>query len=132
MIEPTTSLHMIAHDLAGTFPAVECAPLAPDEPADVRSACRLTGMPVRLRVDRGGISDAEPADPWVSFPPMESTSTADIVESFCCHVHFLAGRDAAQRWLGEHPGGRVLDLRDAYEVGQMAIAPLRAGTAAAR
>lgn len=102
-----------------------------DEPAEVRSTCPLTGTPVRLRINAGGIDHAEPADLSVSFPPTATTSTADIVESFCCHVHFIAGHDAAQRWLGDHDGGRVLDLRDAYEVGQRATARLRTGMAAA-
>ena len=101
-----------------------------DEPAEVRSTCPLTGTPVRLRVNADGIADAEPADLCVSFPPTATTSTADIVESFCCHVHFIAGQDAAQRWLRVHPGGRVLELQDAYEVGQRATARLRTGTAA--
>ena len=102
-----------------------------EQPADVRSTCPLTRMPVRLRVDPAGIADAEPADLRVSFPALASASTADIVESFCCHVHFLAAPDAAQRWLGEHPGGRVLDRHDAHEIGRRATARLRTGAAAA-
>ena len=102
------------------------------EPAEVRSTCPLSGTPVGLRVDAGGVADADPTGLRVSFPALTSTSTADIVDSFCCHVHFLAGRHAAQRWLDQHPGGRVLDLYDAYDVGQRATAALRSGTAAAR
>jgi alkylmercury lyase len=100
------------------------------QPADVRSTCPLTGAPVWLRVDDGGVTASEPPDLWVTFPSLACTSTADIVGSFCCHVHFVAGRDAAQRWLEEHADGRVLDLRDAYVVGQRATAALRTGTAA--
>ena len=96
-----------------------------EQPADVRSTCPLTGTPVRLRVDAGGIAGSEPADLGVSFPPLASTSTASIVESFCRHVHFLAGQETARRWLSEHPGGRVLAPSDAYEVGQRATARLR-------
>jgi alkylmercury lyase len=100
------------------------------QPAAVRSTCPLTGAAVRVRVEADGVVEYEPGDLWVTFPSMAFTSTADIVESFCCHVHFVAGQDAAQRWLEEHPGGRVLDLRDAYVVGQRATVALRAGTAA--
>jgi alkylmercury lyase len=102
-----------------------------DESAEVRSTCPLSRTPIQLRVGPGGVADPEPADVWVSFPPLATTSTADIVESFCCHVHFIAGGDTAQRWMREHPGGRVLDLRDAYEVGQRATARLRPGRKAA-
>jgi alkylmercury lyase len=98
-----------------------------DARADVHSTCPITRLPVQLQVEPHGVAGAEPADLWVSFPPTATTSTARIVESFCCHVHFLAGRAAAERWLDEHPGGRVLDLRDAYHVGQRATARLRAG-----
>ena len=210
---PSTSLTMLAEDLAGTFPAAECAPLARallallargepvtdqqlaaqtsrpvgevtailarwpnvhrdgrhrvvafgglslrptahdfvvagrqlftwcawdtlflpallDAPAEIRSTCPLTKTPVRLRIDAGGIADAEPADLHVTFPAVATASTASIVESFCCHVHFVAGHHAARRWLRDHPDGRVLSLRDAYEVGQLATVSLRIETAA--
>jgi hypothetical protein len=39
----------------------------------------------------------------VSFPAPAATSTADITGSFCCHVHFLAGRAAAEQWLAQRP-----------------------------
>jgi alkylmercury lyase len=123
-------------EVAGRELATWCAwdtlflPALLDEPAEVRSTCPLSRTPVRLRVGPGGVADAAPADVWASFPPLATTSTADIVESFCCHVHFIAGHDAAQRWVGEHAGGRVLDLDDAYEVGRRATARLRARTKA--
>jgi alkylmercury lyase len=100
------------------------------QPADVRSTCPLTGAPVRLRVEADGVVEYEPADLRVTFPSIARTSTADIVESFCCHVHFVAGQDAAERWLDDHPDGYVLELREAYEVGQRATAALRTGTVA--
>jgi alkylmercury lyase len=101
-----------------------------NEPAEIRSTCPLTGRSVRLRADAGGVIDAEPVDVAISFPPLASTATRNIVESFCCHVHFVAGHDAAEKWLSEHRGGRVLALMDAYEVGKLATARLRNGTAA--
>lgn len=66
----------------------------------------------------------------MTFPAIASTSTADIVGSFCRHVHLVVGPDTTQRWLREHPDGRVLDLRDAYEVGQRVTAALRTKRAA--
>jgi alkylmercury lyase len=100
------------------------------QPAEVRSTCPLTGAPVRVRLEADGVVEYEPSDLWVTFPSLACTSTADIVGSFCCHVHFVAGQDAAQRWLEEHPDGRVVELCEAYEVGQRATAALRTGTAA--
>jgi alkylmercury lyase len=38
--------------------------------------------------------------------------------SFCNHVHFFADADAAAPWLAEHPGGSVLPVADAYQLGR--------------
>jgi alkylmercury lyase len=90
------------------------------QPARVESSCPETGSDVRLVVDRSGVQQAEPEALWVSFPAPAATSTTDITGSFCCHVHFLAGRSAAVRWLSGHAGATVLTLRDAFELGRMA------------
>ena len=100
-------------------------PLLLEQPADVASTCPLTGTPVRLAVTPHTVAAAEPDDVWVSFPPLARTSTDDIVGSFCCHVHFFAGRASAERWLAGNEGGHVLDVHDAYEVGARATAKLR-------
>ena len=41
------------------------------------------------------------------------SETDDITGSFCCHVHFVAGNEAAERWSAENPAGYLLDLPDA-------------------
>jgi hypothetical protein len=46
------------------------------------------------------------------------------------HVHFIAGRAAADRWLGQYPAGIVLELDDAHELG--APRPLLHGLGASR
>ena len=91
-----------------------------NQPARVDSRCPVTGIDVRLHVDPFGIRDAAPEPLWVSFPPPSTTSVADITGSFCCHVHFLAGRAAADQWLSENPGGAVLSLHDALDLGRIA------------
>jgi alkylmercury lyase len=95
------------------------------QPADAQSGCPVSGAEVRLRVAPDGVRAAEPEQLWVSFPQPGSASTADITGSFCCHVHFLAGRAAAERWSNEHPGAVVLTLDDAFELGRLATEPLR-------
>jgi alkylmercury lyase len=97
-----------------------------DEPAAVASTCPVTGTPVRIEVAPDRILDADPREVWVSFPAPDRTSTADVVGSFCCHVHFLAGRGAAERWLGRSEGGRVLDLPTAHALGSRCTECLRA------
>ena len=88
--------------------------------ASVRSRCPITGTDVRLTVAPNGIVDVDQPAPRVSFPPPTTTATADITGTFCCHVHFLAGAAAADQWLIRHPGGAVLELDDAYELGRVA------------
>jgi alkylmercury lyase len=89
-------------------------------PARVRSRCPVTGATVRLAVEPGGVRDAHPEPLGVSFPRPGAASTADITGSFCSHVHFLAGPEAAARWRAEHPGAVVLTLDDAFELGRVA------------
>ncbi len=90
--------------------------------AHVRSRCPITSAAVRLTVDPDKISSAEPRPLAVSFPPPEAASPEDITGSFCCHVHFLVGTQAAERWRAGHQGA-VLGLDDAFELGRLAIQP---------
>jgi alkylmercury lyase len=91
-----------------------------DDQAQVESACPMTGSEVRLTVAPERVLAAHPQDVWVSFPPPAQTSTDDIVESFCCHVHFLAGAEAAGGWAIGPPGTFALGVDDAFELGRLA------------
>ena len=95
-----------------------------DGDAVAESRCPVTGAAVRLTVSPEGARASEPADLLVSFPPLAQTSTAHIIESFCCHVHFLAGKAAAARWLSDNEGGLALSLADAHGVGRVATRAL--------
>ena len=94
--------------------------------ARVRSTCPVTRSEVELDVGPDGVEHAEPARLYVSFPPPAATDTADITGSFCCHVHFLAGDDAARTWQDAHSDGEVLDFEAAFALGCGAVAPLTA------
>ena len=91
-----------------------------DQQARVKSTCPMTGTEVRLTVAPDRVLATHPQDVWVSFPAPAQTSTDDIVESFCCHVHFLAGEDTADRWARARPGTFALGLADAFELGRLA------------
>jgi alkylmercury lyase len=97
--------------------------------AHVRSVCPVTGRSVELVVAPDRVERSDPADLHVSFPPSATTDTADITATFCCHVHFLAGADAARQWQDAHPDGDVLDLAAAFELGCCVTAPLTASSA---
>jgi alkylmercury lyase len=91
-----------------------------DDQAQVDSTCPMTSTEVRLTVAPDGVLAAHPQDVWVSFPPPAQTSTDEIIESFCCHVHFVAGADRAERWASARPGAFALGLADAFELGRLA------------
>ena len=92
--------------------------------ARVESSCPVAGTEVRLTVGADGVQFAEPSALQVSFPAPASTDTADIIASFCCHVHFLAGQEAAAKWLAENQDGLTLSLDDAVELGRLATRQL--------
>ena len=95
--------------------------------ARVRSTCAVTGTAVELEVTPDGVRRAEPADLYVSFPPQSTTDVANIVGTFCCHVQFLAGAEAARQWSAGHPAGTVLDVSAAFHLDCQTVLPLTAG-----
>jgi alkylmercury lyase len=98
--------------------------------AHVSSTCAVSGRRVELVIAPDGVEHADPGGIYVSFPPLASTNTADITGTFCCHVRFLVGADAAHTWLQTHPDGHVLDLAAAFELGCRTTAPLTAASTA--
>jgi alkylmercury lyase len=80
----------------------------------------VTNVQVRLTVTPQRVLASRPEDIWVSFPPPAQTSTANIIESFCCHVHFLAGQEVAAQWVNGRERALALDLDDAFELGRLA------------
>jgi alkylmercury lyase len=97
-----------------------------DQPASVRSRCPVTGADVRLTVEPERIRDHHPETLLLSFPPATAVSTTDVTGSFCCHVHFLAGPDAAEDWLRDRPGTTALTLDEAFALGRQVTRPLLA------
>jgi alkylmercury lyase len=91
-----------------------------DDHAQVQSTCPMTGTEMRLTVAPERVLATHPEDIRVSFPAPGLTSTEDIVESFCCHVHFLAGADTARGWASARPGTFPLAVDDAFELGRLA------------
>jgi alkylmercury lyase len=91
-----------------------------DAQAHVESTCPMTGAEVRLTVAPDRVLAAQPEAVRVSFPAPAKTSTDEIVESFCCHVHFLVGLDSAGGWASARPGAFALGVADAFELGRLA------------
>ncbi|GAA3573916.1 organomercurial lyase MerB [Amycolatopsis ultiminotia] len=87
-----------------------------DRSAQVESPCHTTGDPIRLTVEPDRVTDVEPETAVVSI--VTPNDLASVRASFCNHVHFFTDTAAAQPWLSEHPGGSVLPVADAYQLGR--------------
>lgn len=86
--------------------------------AEVESTCPASGARIALRVSPRGIEAVRPETVLLSFVlPHESDVERNVIEAFCCHVHFLASAKSAQAWIAEHAGSFVLSLADAWQIG---------------
>lgn len=84
--------------------------------ARVSSHCAATGAPVSLTVTPNEIRNVEPADAAMSL--VLPQTTANVRQSFCCHVHFFASALAAKDWASKHQGVEIVSVQDAFGLGQ--------------
>ncbi|MDT7531481.1 organomercurial lyase MerB [Sphingopyxis sp. SE2] len=84
--------------------------------ARVSSHCAATGAPVSLTISPNEIQNVVPADAVVSL--VLPQATADIRQSFCCHVHFFASVVAAKDWASKREGVEIASVQDAFRLGQ--------------
>lgn len=93
-------------------------------PAAVASPTPGTGDLVTLDVDPStGVSALQPATAVVSVVVPEQCTS--VRSAFCEQVHYFATRDTAERWLAEHPSGRILSVEEAFDMGQCMVRELR-------
>lgn len=99
-------------------------------PAQVVSPTPGSGELVALSVDPdSGVSTLEPATAVVSvLVPVGGSSS--VRAAFCDQVHFFATAAAAQDWLTEHPGGTVLSVARAFDLGRRLAQDMVAGAQA--
>lgn len=101
-------------------------PTVLDRPAHVVSPTPGSGEPVSLSVDpAAGVTALDPVTAVVSVLVPDGGS--GVRASFCDQVHFFATPAAAQDWLAEHPGGTVLSVADAFDLGRRLAHDLVAG-----
>jgi len=75
-------------------------------------------MPVSLRVGPRGIEAADPQTAVLSFVmPRQADVERNLIETFCCHVHFIASPQAGGDWISRHSGVLTLSLGDAWQIG---------------
>lgn len=86
--------------------------------AEVESACPASHKPITLRVGSRGIEAVRPETAVLSFVmPKEADVERNLIETFCCHVHFFATPQAGKSWVAGRPGTFVLSLDDAWQIG---------------
>lgn len=86
-----------------------------DRAARVESASPTSGEPIRVTVEPAGVTAVEPAAAVVSL--VNPATMSSIRSSFCNQVHYFTSAEDAQPWLEKHPGGEVVPVADAYELG---------------
>ncbi len=92
-------------------------PTVLDRPAQVLSPTPVSGEPVALSVDpAAGVTALEPATAVVSVLLPDGGSS--VRAAFCNRVHFFATPAAAGGWLTKHPGGAVLTVAHAFDLGR--------------
>ena len=84
-------------------------------PAEVESPSHLSGKPIRVAVDPGGVTKVDPPSAVVSLVTPDASGS--IRGSFCNQVHFFADAAEATSWLGQHPGASVVPVTEAFRLG---------------
>ena len=93
----------------------------------VEETCTVTGTPIGIVFTPRGVGHVEPAGavvPMFDLPECmsgveEAAGGGDIEDldaTMCSQVPLFASAEAAQAWLADHPGGRVLPIREAWDL----------------
>lgn len=91
------------------------------ETARVRSTCPVTGGEVALTVSPERVESLDPIDTRVSMLAPASGFEANVLQTFCHHVHFFASPEAGERWLAERNDDEafLLTVPEAFRLGQL-------------
>jgi alkylmercury lyase len=96
----------------------------------VEETCPVTGAPIRIVFTPSRVEHVEPAGAVLPLPgpqsPLyscaEAASNGEQVDadacdaSLCSQAPLFSSAEAAQGWLGAHPGGRVFPIRQAWDL----------------
>jgi hypothetical protein len=93
----------------------------------LEETCPVTGTPIQLVFTPSRVEHVKPAGAVMAMMgPQECTSAVetaagdgdieDIDADMCAQMPLFASAEAAQGWLGAHPGGRVFPVRQAWDL----------------
>lgn len=89
------------------------------EKARVQSRCPMTGTPVELTVDEGGVSGLSPSTAVVSMlhPDEPGVDHDRVISTYCHHIYFLASPEDWREWVArERNGTLMLAMDEAWEL----------------
>jgi alkylmercury lyase len=90
-----------------------------ERPAQVSSACPVTGTPIHLRVSPERLEYLDPPSGVISLLIQEGLATCcNIREAFCAYSQFFSSREAAAPWLSQTPSAQLLLIEEAFTLGQ--------------
>jgi alkylmercury lyase len=90
-----------------------------ERPAQVSSACPVTGTPIHLRVSPERLEYLDPPSGVISLLIQEGLATCcNIREAFCAYSQFFSSREAAAPWLSQTPSAQLLPIEEAFTLGQ--------------
>jgi hypothetical protein len=113
-------LRLAGHDPVWLWCALDQLFIVPllGDAAELSSICPTPGEPIHLRIGAEGALAAVPASTVVSFVMPDGPFDADVRQSFCQFVHFLASPAAGDEWVSGHPGTFWVRVAEAAHVGQ--------------
>jgi alkylmercury lyase len=87
--------------------------------ARVSSQCPVTGEMISLRVAPDGVEALSPEGAVVSMLVPADGFDADLIQSFCHHVHFFASPEAGEDWIAEREDAFLLTVDEAFRLGEL-------------
>lgn len=86
--------------------------------------CAATGTPIRMEFTPSRVERVEPTDTVLALNSVQEllgqTEAAGDVEdvdaNVCAHMPLYSSAEAAQGWLADHPDGRVLPIKEAWDL----------------
>jgi alkylmercury lyase len=82
--------------------------------AEVESTSPTAGAPVHVTVTPDALEHVDPAGAQMSLLLPGKATQKDVVNAFCCFVHFFPSHGAGETWAAQHPGTFLLSIEEAY------------------
>ena len=94
--------------------------------AVVESTCPATKASIHARITPDEVETIQPTEAVVSIalPKVtgKSLESAEIRNTFCCHVHFFVTQESAAEWISANNHElKVLSVEDGFELGRLAF-----------